>query len=475
MFNNRRKGELAELDHDFANQLQQAQEHLSDDDIRHLLDTHVRRRQEVIEQINAELNSTGSNLSGTQPDRDTDLKSLSIRYYPGDGNHATDRALPRKIRQIHQRDFRSATTYQQSCYTSSEAIATDGIASSSVATSTGSLPGQQRVMLDAGCEAQTSGKKDAATGPEPGTRDVTTAACQHEACDEKTLLTNNTSQASHTTVRTHINQIQNADAATEVGTNCVDAAVGDNVENNDTLLRSVAEMIDSFSQTTWARRDKLSPDDFNRLLSEHLRDIQNMRRIREVESRKLKEELKRRMMKINATQEEQDLSENSEDDTQSDTNFNARLRVERPRIDRLPATKEELESLLAIHVERQRQLLAMKATKRQIQDNKLRLILQQQNNDKTRDIGEMLASESDEFDYSEADDDSPPTHHTDDAATVDGNAAYEKTAPVTEIADDLIRAHRDRRVNLQRWRDEDKKVKNERLQEKLTERLKQKH
>jgi len=48
-----------------------------------------------------------------------------------------------------------------------------------------------------------------------------------------------------------------------------------------------------------------------------------MRRIREVESRKLKEELKRRMMKINATQEEQDLSENSEDDTQSDTNFNA--------------------------------------------------------------------------------------------------------------------------------------------------------
>jgi len=58
--------------------------------------------------------------------------------------------------------------------------------------------------------------------------------------------------------------------------------------------------------------------------------------------------------------------------------------VERPRIDRLPATKEELESLLATHVERQRQLLAMKATKRQIQDNKLRLILQQQNNDKVR-------------------------------------------------------------------------------------------
>ena len=46
-----------------------------------------------------------------------------------------------------------------------------------------------------------------------------------------------------------------------------------------------------------------------------------MRRIREVESRKLKEELERRMMKINATQEEQDLSENSEDDSQSDTNF----------------------------------------------------------------------------------------------------------------------------------------------------------
>jgi len=46
-----------------------------------------------------------------------------------------------------------------------------------------------------------------------------------------------------------------------------------------------------------------------------------MRRIREVESRKLNEELKRRMMKINAMQEEEDLSENSEDDTQSDTNF----------------------------------------------------------------------------------------------------------------------------------------------------------
>ena len=41
---------------------------------------------------------------------------------------------------------------------------------------------------------------------------------------------------------------QNTHAATEVGTNCVDAAVGDNVENKDKLLRSVAEMIDSFSQ-----------------------------------------------------------------------------------------------------------------------------------------------------------------------------------------------------------------------------------
>ena len=49
----------------------------------------------------------------------------------------------------------------------------------------------------------------------------------------------------------------------------------------------------------------------------------------------------------------------------------------------------------------------------------------------------------------------------------------EKPASVNENADDLIRAHRDRRESLQRWRDDDKKVKNEKLQEKLSERLKQ--
>ena len=103
-----------------------------------------------------------------------------------------------------------------------------------------------------------------------------------------------------------------------------------------------------------------------------------------------------------------------------------------------------------------------------------------------RDLAELSGSESDdEFDYSGTRVDNPPTSRTPDAATVapsnadgdtraDDETRHEKTAPVNENADDLIREHRDRRENLQRWRDEDKKLKNEKLQEKLNERLKQK-
>ena len=47
--------DLAELDHDFANRLEQAQERSSDGDIRDLLNAHVHKRQELVEQINAEL------------------------------------------------------------------------------------------------------------------------------------------------------------------------------------------------------------------------------------------------------------------------------------------------------------------------------------------------------------------------------------------------------------------------------------
>ena len=63
---------------------------------------------------------------------------------------------------------------------------------------------------------------------------------------------------------------------------------------------------------------------------------------------------------------------------------NEELRLEPTRVDRLPTTKEELESLLAEHFERQRQLLAMKATKRQNQDDKLQRMLQRKSDNKVR-------------------------------------------------------------------------------------------
>ena len=82
-----------------------------------------------------------------------------------------------------------------------------------------------------------------------------------------------------------------------------------------------------FVQTTLARRDGLSSDDFNRLLSEHLSDVQNMRRIREAESRKLNEALERRKTKINTRQMEGDGSENSEDDALSDSNSQVSIAI----------------------------------------------------------------------------------------------------------------------------------------------------
>ena len=60
------------------------------------------------------------------------------------------------------------------------------------------------------------------------------------------------------------------------------------------------------------------------------------------------------------------------------------LRLEQLNVDRLPTTKEELESLLAEHFERQRQLLAMKAAKRQNQNDKLQRMLQRQSDNKVR-------------------------------------------------------------------------------------------
>ena len=63
---------------------------------------------------------------------------------------------------------------------------------------------------------------------------------------------------------------------------------------------------------------------------------------------------------------------------------NEELQMEPIRVDRLPTTKEELESLLAEHFERQRQLLAMKATKRQNQDDKLQRMLQRKSDNKVR-------------------------------------------------------------------------------------------
>ena len=82
-----------------------------------------------------------------------------------------------------------------------------------------------------------------------------------------------------------------------------------------------------FVQTTWARREGLSSEDFNRLLSEHLSDVQSMRRIREAESRKLNEALERRKMKLNTRKTEDEDSDNSEEDTLSDTNSQASIAI----------------------------------------------------------------------------------------------------------------------------------------------------
>lgn len=60
------------------------------------------------------------------------------------------------------------------------------------------------------------------------------------------------------------------------------------------------------------------------------------------------------------------------------------LRLEPLNVDRLPTSKEELEGLLAEHFERQRQLLAMKAAKRQNQNDKLQRMLQRQSDNKVR-------------------------------------------------------------------------------------------
>ncbi|KAI0217242.1 hypothetical protein LSAT2_030887 [Lamellibrachia satsuma] len=255
-------------------------------------------------------------------------------------------------------------------------------------------------------------KRDAPTDPHLEEHTVETTSMEHQAPHTGALLVESTTQESDTTMAS-----QCTDVAADIATNTMEPTVDVSTENIGKLSYSLAQMIDSFTQdahekndefvrTTWARaqRDNLSPDAFNRLLCEHSGDIENLRRIREAESRKLKEELERLKRKIHSRQTE-DMSSG-----------------------RLPTTKEDMESILAEHSHRHRQHMKTKAATRQSHNDKLQKKLQRQKYNKT---------------------------------------SHEKTAPPEDAAVKLIREHTELLKKEEFRQGEHKKVKDEELKKKV--------
>ncbi|KAI0218504.1 hypothetical protein LSAT2_029804 [Lamellibrachia satsuma] len=282
------------------------QEQLSDDDN---LDAYVRRRQELIEPNNSNMNGASSRQVGIQSDlgRAAGRDGITTCVEPGDTvtvqQPASVESTPRQLETVDVAC--NAKTWAKRDSPTDPYL-------------------EEHTVETTSMEHQA--KRDAPTDPHLEEHTVETTSMEHQAPHTGALLVESTTQESDTTMAS-----QSPDVAADMATNTMEATVNVTTENSGKLSHSLAQMIDSFTQdvhekndefvrTTWARaqRDNLSPDAFNRLLCEHSGDIENLRRIREAESRKLNEELERRKMKIHSRQTEDMSSENSEEDTLSD-------------------------------------------------------------------------------------------------------------------------------------------------------------
>ena len=60
-------------------------------------------------------------------------------------------------------------------------------------------------------------------------------------------------------------------------------------------LQAAISRDEAFTQTVWVRRDQMSPDELQRLLSEHFNDVSNLRRMRNNENDRLADNLKNKL------------------------------------------------------------------------------------------------------------------------------------------------------------------------------------